>query len=64
MFSTVGVFSSVGVFSTVGGWDIMVHVGDIFSTVGHIMIHVGVYLQYRGGVQYSGGMHEYRVGIS
>ena len=26
------------------------------------MINVGGYLEYRGGVQYSGGYHEYRGG--
>ena len=42
-----GVLSTVGVFSTVG---------DIMSTVGDIMSTVGGYLEYRGGVQYHGGI--------
>ena len=63
-----GVLSTVGVFSTVG--DIMSTVGDIlstvgvFSTMGDIMINVGGYLEYRGGVQYRGGYHDAREGIS
>ena len=43
-----------GVFRTVG--DIMSTVGDILSTVGDIMSTVGGYLEYRGGVQYHGGI--------
>ena len=39
--------------STVG--DILSTVG-VFSTVGDIMINVGGYLEYRGGVQYRGGI--------
>ena len=31
----------------------------VFSTLGDIMINVGRYLEYRGGVQYRGGFHEY-----
>ena len=40
----------------------MINVGDIlstvgvFSTVGDIMSTVGGYLEYRGGVQYHGGI--------
>ena len=34
----------------------------MFSTVGDIMINVGGYLEYRGGVQYRGGYHEYHGG--
>ena len=40
----------------------MINVGDIlstvgvFSTVGDIMSTVGGYLEYRGDVQYSGGI--------
>ena len=30
--------------------------GDIMSTVGDIMSTVGGYLEYRGGVQYRGGI--------
>ena len=40
--------------STVG--DILSTMG-VFSTVGDIMINVGGYLEYRGGVQYRGGYH-------
>ena len=39
--------------STVG--DILSTV-RVFSTVGDIMINVGGYLEYRGGVQYRGGI--------
>ena len=35
----------------------MINVGDILSTVGG-------YLEYRGGVQYRGGYHDARGGIS
>ena len=38
--------------------------GDILSTVGDIMINVGGYLEYRRGVQYRGGYHEYCGGLS
>ena len=31
---------------------------------GDIMINVGGCLEYRGGVQYRGGYHEYRGGLS
>ena len=48
MCSTVGVLSTVEVFSTMR--DIMSTVGDILSTV--------------EGVQYRGGYHEYREGLS
>ena len=34
----------------------------VFSTEGDIMINVGGYLEYCGGVQYHGGYHEYRGG--
>ena len=49
--------------STVG--DIMSTVGDIMSTVGvfstmeDIMINVGGYLDYRGCVQYRGGISSF-----
>ena len=33
---------------------------EIFSTVGDIIINVVGYFEYRGGVQYRGGIHEYR----
>ena len=36
----------------------------MFSTVGDIMINVGGYLEYHGGVQYRGGYHEYCGGLS
>ena len=39
--------------STVG--DILSTMG-VFSTVGDIMINVGGYLEYRGGVQHRGGI--------
>ena len=59
-----------GVFSTSGGvhtsgcheWGISVHRGDIMSTsgdiqyIGDIMMNVGGYHEYIGGVQYSGGL--------
>ena len=46
--------------STVG--DILSTVG-VFSTVGE-MINVGDILSTVGGVQYNGGYHEYRGGLS
>ena len=49
-----------GVFSTVGGYH--EYRWGVFSTVGDIMINVGGYLEYHGGVQYCGGYHEYRGG--
>ena len=39
-------------FSTVGGG------GLGFSTFGDIMMHVGGYLEYRGGIQYLGKYHD------
>ena len=60
--------STVGVFSTMG--DIMINVGDIlstvgvFSTVGDIMSTVRVILSTMGNVQYHGGYHDARKGIS
>ena len=42
-------------FSTVG--DILSTV-EVFSTVGDIMTTVGGYLEYRGDVQYRGGIHD------
>ena len=47
--------------NTVG--DILSTVG-VFSTVGDIMINVEGYLECCGGVQYRGGYHEYRGGLS
>ena len=31
----------------------------VFSTIGGIVMHVGEYHEYRGGVQCHGGYHEY-----
>ena len=53
--------------STVGGyleyrggcsvpWGDMINVGDILSTVGGYHEYRGGYLEYRGGVQYRGGI--------
>ena len=55
MCSTVGAFSNVEA--------IMIHVGDILSTMGDIQYRGGChdkcggYLEYCVGVQYSGGHH-------
>ena len=32
--------------------------GDLLSTVGDVMMNVGGYHEYRGGVQYLGGYHD------
>ena len=50
------------VHSTVG--NIMISVGDILSTVGRCHENRGGDLEYRGGVQYCGGYHEYHMGCS
>ena len=42
----------------------MINVGDILSTVGDIMSTVGVILSTMEGVQYRGGYHDARGGIS
>ena len=60
----MGVCSTVEVFSTMGG--IMMHVGDILSTMGDVQYcgeyddKCGGYLKYHGArcVQYCGGYHE------
>ena len=44
--------------STVGG----AKYRGVFSTVRDIVINVGGYFEYRGGVQYRGGYHEYHRG--
>ena len=57
LLSTVGVFSTVGdIISTMG--DILSTMG-VFSTVRGYHDKCGGYLEYRGGVQYRGGYHEY-----
>ena len=37
-------------------WGNILSTVGVFSTVGDIMMHVGGYHEYRGGVQYRGGI--------
>ena len=56
------ILSTVGVFSTVGGY--LEYHGGCSVPWGDIMSTVGGYLEYRGDVQYRGGYHDARGGIS
>ena len=44
--------------STVG---VILSTVRMFSTVGDIMMHVGGYHEYRGGVQYRGGIRSFEI---